>query len=234
MKNKKVLFFDLDDTLITCSGYYDEVEITMPNVPKPLHAINPRIIMGQDKWDNLRMQCYLDSKYKCEICDRKLDDKNIQLHELYSYNHTNGVAKFERYISVCKLCHNGIHSGRAASLFRNHNPIFTKKYMLEIAENAFKLVYEYNEEHHAELRLFKTYLEWLRLDELRDELLELMTKYDVKIYRWPRSVGKWERWHLEWNGQKYYTPYHNGHEWRADMREKNKSDYLRHLDLRNP
>lgn len=31
MKNKKVLFFDLDDTLITCSGYYDEVEKKIAN-----------------------------------------------------------------------------------------------------------------------------------------------------------------------------------------------------------
>ena len=42
--------------------------ITMPNIPKPLHALPPRNVMGKTAWDRARKLCYFKADYKCEIC----------------------------------------------------------------------------------------------------------------------------------------------------------------------
>lgn len=215
-----------------CPGDTGVPLITMPNVPQPLHGINPRSLMGEAKWDELRMKLYLESRYKCEICGRALDDKSIQLHELYSYNRAKREAIFQKYIVVCKLCHNAIHSGRMLSFYKNQNLIFTKEYVLEVIENCFKLVGEYNVKNETVLRLYHTFLKFLYLADLEKEVRELIAKYNIKFYDWQGKLGDWRQWHLIWNGKKYYSPYLNSEHWRDAMWIHNSSgdDRLRKLN----
>ena len=37
--------------------------ITMPNVPRPLHGLPPRKIMGNATWNHVRKRCYFDAGY---------------------------------------------------------------------------------------------------------------------------------------------------------------------------
>ena len=206
--------------------------ITMPNIPKPLHGINPRMIMGEDNWDQLRMKCYIDSSYKCEICGKLLDDKTIQLHELYKVSRKEKYALFERFIPVCILCHNGIHSGRAISLYRNNNTIFTKAYILTIADHCFSLISNYNKQNNTDYRLFKTFLNYLYFPELEQDMRELISKYDIHFYEWRGGLGKWTSWRLIYDGKEYFSPYENSDAWREAMRRHNSSgdDKLRRFN----
>jgi len=39
-----------------------------PNIPKPLHGINPRTIKGQEWWDEKRQVAYKENNYCCWAC----------------------------------------------------------------------------------------------------------------------------------------------------------------------
>ena len=44
--------------------------LTMPNVPKPLHLLAPRTILGNKTWNSMRHYCYNQAHDHCEICGR--------------------------------------------------------------------------------------------------------------------------------------------------------------------
>lgn len=202
--------------------------LTMPNIPLPLHGLPPRVLMGNATWDHVRKKCYYDAGYKCEICG--IDFAEIKpryaAHELYSYNYEEHEGVFERCIAICAKCHDFIHSGRLITMYANHNPMYPKSYLLEIVEKGFSLVHSYNEEHsEAPLRVYATFLDYLDHPALREEMLELIKKYDIKFYddKTPRKKV-WEDWHLIWGGRRYNTPYKSQSDWAEAMEKRNKQD----------
>lgn len=202
--------------------------ITMPNVPRPLHGLAPRTIMGVSTWNHVRKRCYYDAGYKCEICG--VDFAEIRpryaAHELYSYDWIAGTGKFERCIAICQVCHNAIHSGRLITMYKNQNPLYPKEYVLKVVEHCFKLVNNYNAEHRNKkpLRVYSTFLEYLKLDSLTKEMEKLINQYDIKFYQEPKRIAKWEDWRLIIGNKEHNTPYKNEGEWVAAMEENNKKN----------
>jgi hypothetical protein len=97
--------------------------LLMPNIPKPLHGVNPRTIMGKQWWDIKRNEAYASTNYHCISCGiHKFDDFNYGLprldaHELYSFDYDNFSCCFLDIVPLCTICHDGIHTGRISSLF---------------------------------------------------------------------------------------------------------------------
>lgn len=203
--------------------------ITMPNVPKPLHGIPPRVIMGKTTWDHVRKKCYFDAGYKCEICGEEPPKGQLHAHELYSYDYKKGTGKFERCIAICKKDHDFIHSGRLITMLKNNNILYPKEYVLGVVEKGFKLVHDYNCTHRNKkpLRVYSTFLEYLKVPCIHDEMVALIDKYDIQFYQHPDDSAGWGEWKLLLGEKEYPTPYANAEEWRTAMIQKSKEDTAR-------
>lgn len=203
--------------------------ITMPNIPRPLHGkgLQPRTIFGKSAWDFMRKKTYFNADYKCEICGREPEKRDLHAHELFSYDYEKATGEFKRAIAICRTCHDGIHSGRLLTMYRNGNPLYPKSYVLKVVENCFRLVSEYNNAHSDEepLRVYATYLDYLTPAELRDEVQELIEKYNIKFYQEHITKGKrWKGWKVLVGSTWHYSPYQSQSDWEAAMAENNKLD----------
>ena len=203
--------------------------LTMPNVPRPLHGLPPRKIMGDSTWNHVRKRCYFNAGYKCEICGIDPPKGQLAAHELYSYDYKDGVGKFERCIAICKRDHDFIHSGRLITMYKNGNPLYPKSYLLSVVEKGFKLIHDYNAEHRNKkpLKAYATFLEYLKVPEIASEIQALIDKYDIRFYTEPKRIAKWGDWKLLFGNKEYPTPYADQGEWVRAMEEASKKDTIR-------
>jgi len=205
--------------------------IAMPNLPKPLHGQCPRTLLGAGVWNQMRGHCYTEAEDTCEICGYKPDNlRNRHAHEVFEIDYEKGEARFVRAFCVCALDHLGcIHTGRAITLYKQGNPIYPKEFLLAGAEKAFKTIYEYNQDHpEADLRAYVTFLDYLKVDELKEPMEELIKKYDIKFYMEdPKKTAKWGTWKLFIGKNEYPTPYANEKEWEEAMKKQGEKDSAR-------
>ena len=205
--------------------------IAMPNIPKPLHTVNPRNLLGATTWDYMRKACYHMAHDTCEICGEKPDNpRRRHGHEVYDIDYEAGTATFKRVFCICSLDHLAcIHTGRAITLYKQGNPLYPKEFLLEGAEKAFKTIDEYNKDYpNADLRAYATYLEYLKCDELKEPMEELIKKYDVKFYMEdPAKMAEWGDWKLLISNKEYPTPYANEKEWKEAMKKQGERDTAR-------
>lgn len=91
-----------------------------PNIPKPLHGINPRTIKGKSWWDRVRKQAYAARDFTCWACGvHKTDAKFhrwLEGHEIYEFDYQRGRVTFKSLCALCHACHNYIHDGRMQML----------------------------------------------------------------------------------------------------------------------
>lgn len=201
--------------------------ITMPNVPRPLHGMPPRKIMGQSNWDKMRKRCYYDAGYKCEACGAEPEKGGLDAHELYDIDWTKGTSTFVRCVALCKKCHSFIHSGRLITLYKQGNPLYTREYLMSVVEHGFKLIKEHNDKYHDHLKAYATFVEYLKVPSITEDITKLIKKYDMSFYSEPKKIAKWGDWRLVWRGKEYYTPYKDAAEWQAAMVEYGKQDTKR-------
>lgn len=202
--------------------------LTMPNIPKPLHGLAPRTVMGDYEWGKVRKQCYADAHDLCEICGMVLSGKRgpglvlHEAHEAYETDYETYTSTFIRPICVCGFCHRFIHSGRAITCYLNHEPLWTKEYMLTIAEHGFSLIDQWNRQHPDDepLRVYETMLSWVDEPSLHDEMQELIDKYHIEFWGAPhRKIwdNSWGKWKLVYKDTEYYSPYQTPMDWERAM-----------------
>ena len=98
-----------------------QLEILLhPNIPKPLHGISPRVVLGEAWWDIARQKAYLAADFHCEACGVAKRDARyhnwLEAHEFYEYDYARGRLKLLRLTALCHACHNFIHDGRMRML----------------------------------------------------------------------------------------------------------------------
>lgn len=204
--------------------------IAMPNIPRPLHGVNPRTLLGTSMWNSMRRRCYADANDTCEICGRKPEKLSQRHgHEVYKIDYANGTATFCRVYCLCSLCHLGcIHTGRALTLWKHDNPLCPTEFLLEGAEHAFKIIHEYNQTGpEVELRAYATFLDYLKHDELREPMEKLIDKYKIKFYKEVEDMVEWNKWKLIIGDTEYPTPYASEKEWKDSMDEREQKDTAR-------
>lgn len=206
--------------------------IAMPNIPRPLHGVNPRTLLGASTWNHMRKLCYAQANDTCEICGYKPENlRHRHGHEVYEIDYAHGTAKFVKVFCLCSLCHLAcIHTGRALTLWKKKNPLYPTEFLLKGAEHAFKIIHDYNVEHpDADLRAYSTFLDYLKHDELKGTMEELIKKYDIKFYTEVEDMAEWGDWKLIVGNREYPTPYASKEEWRATFEDREASDTARIL-----
>lgn len=206
--------------------------IAMPNIPRPLHGVNPRTLLGASTWNHMRKLCYAQANDTCEICGYKPENlRHRHGHEVYEIDYAHGTAKFVKVFCLCSLCHLAcIHTGRALTLWKKKNPLYPTEFLLKGAEHAFKIIHDYNVEHSdADLRAYSTFLDYLKHDELKGTMEELIRKYDIKFYTEVEDMAEWGDWKLIIGNREYPTPYASKEEWRATFEDREASDTARIL-----
>lgn len=154
-----------------------------PNIPKPLHGLNPRTILGQQWWDNTRRKAYAEQDYCCLACgvhkSNALFHSWLEGHEFFKIDYVVGYAEVTKIVALCHACHNYIHSGRMRML--------VDKGQMSIIKMADIIQY-------GERILDQAGLPY-RVDP------PTVVQQD------------WSKWYLLLEGIKYYSPYKNIEDW---------------------
>lgn len=220
-----------------CPNVNDTSILAMPNIPYPLHSLAPRTVLGATTWNFMRKACYKKAGKTCEICGYKpsgVDGDYCHAHEVYDIDYARQQAEFKRTICLCKRCHlMCIHTGRALTLYKQGNPMYTKERLLVGAEHAFTIINNWNKEHPEEepLRVFSAWLDYMKQPDLKEPMKELIEKYNIKFYsvneKW-YNRDNWTKWKLMVGNKWYETPYENREAWELAMTEKSKDPHDDH------
>jgi hypothetical protein len=100
------------------SSEYDPTILLHPNIPKPLHGLNPRTIMGDKAWLELSSRVR-GSTSCCMACGTsKFTTGTLDCHEEYEIDYAKGTSRLKRYVAICKSCHDFIHCGRMKNMMK--------------------------------------------------------------------------------------------------------------------
>jgi hypothetical protein len=124
--------------------------LSQPHVPKPLHGLNPRTILGQSWWDIVRERAYQSTDYHCLACgvhkSEAKQHKWLEAHELWNIDYTTGICTVNDIVPLCHYCHNFIHRGRLYMIMGKEKSIENVKDILGnglkiLADNKLKAFY---------------------------------------------------------------------------------------------
>lgn len=184
--------------------------LTQPNVPKPLHGIAPRTIMGQKWWDATRQKAYESTDFHCNACGvAKADAKArnwLEAHEFWDIDYRNGIAKITGIYPLCHYCHNFIHSGRLEKIIGVEK---NEDEAVRILEHGFKVLSK------AGLKCF-------------DGTLDLANKlgantFGVTAYETPETDVEWKEWRLNFEGKDYYSNFDSFEHWQEFYARQNEA-----------
>lgn len=165
-----------------------------PNVPKPLHRLAPRNILGSGWWNKTRQEAYASTNFHCVACgaqkyEVKGSKKWLEGHEVYDIKYADGIATYIETVPLCPFCHNYIHDGRMRALLQK-GELHHAKYIAVI--------------QHGNQVLERAGLQKMGHNARTEELARL-TKSG--------KIAKWQKWRLILFGKVYRTPYKHIGEW---------------------
>jgi hypothetical protein len=91
-------------------------------IPSTCHFSNVRTTVKPKEWDKIRYISYEAAGHKCEICKNVGTDQGykhaVECHEIWEYDDVNHIQKLVGLISLCPICHQVKHIGRAIKMGR--------------------------------------------------------------------------------------------------------------------
>jgi hypothetical protein len=109
---------------VDLSSYPGHLILLHPNIPKPLHGLTPRDLLGKEWWDVRRQQAYARFNYQCWACGVHKSKARyhswLEGHECYVINYQEATASYIGVSALCHCCHNYIHDGRLYALHQGH------------------------------------------------------------------------------------------------------------------
>ena len=90
------------------------------NIPKPLHGIAPRKVLGSSWWRKTRHDAFEAYNWHCAACGVFVRDAKIkawlEAHEIYDFDYNHGTLTYLRTVPLCHCCHAFVHNGRLKML----------------------------------------------------------------------------------------------------------------------
>ena len=169
-----------------------------PNVPKSMHGMAPRVILGQKWWNNTRQKSYRSTNFHCQACGiwkhEARGKKWLEGHELYDIDYVKGRMSYVETVPLCNYCHNYIHDGRMLALL-NKGKYRHSKYVSVI---------QYGDRVLAEARLKR-----LTHEERDNAILDAMLE---------GNVAQWRDWRLVLFGKLYPPKFKTEKQWELAFR----------------
>lgn len=176
--------------------------ISYPNIPKPLHGLNPRTIMGRERWDSERQKVYASTDYHCAACgvhkSRAKKHKWLEAHEMFEIDYRKGVADLVEIIPLCRFCHAFIHSGLLR--IRARKKEVTAQHVRDVMEHGCEVLRRDNSPI------------FVGTAELCD--LVSVDRAGILIMRQPNKIADWSTWRMVWNGNEYRGKFKSFAQWR--------------------
>jgi hypothetical protein len=170
-----------------------------PNIPKPLHGLNPRTIKGKDWWDNVRYAAQAEYSYCCAACGVHKSDAKCYMwlegHEFFDMNFYTGRCEVKEIVPLCHYCHNFIHSGRLR-VIKNK----TDDEKRDIIDHGLNVLF------NARIGFCQpsSYILAIELG-LKCNLMPIKETF--------KDYLKWKDFHLVLDGETYYSKFKNYEEW---------------------
>ena len=178
--------------------------LSSPNIPKPLHGLNPRTIKGQGWWDITRQQAYQSTDYHCIACGvHKTEAKDkqwLEAHEDLHIDYKTGACEVRSIVPLCHYCHNFIHSGRLY--------VMTTKGQISM-DKAIEIL-----QHGIEILKINNLRIYTGTNDIAEEFGLIKLLKEIPIFTPPIGV-KWDKWHLVLDGKEYYSKFKDMNEWHS-------------------
>lgn len=176
--------------------------LTHPNIPKPLHGLNPRSIKGKQWWDMNRQAVYKSTDYHCIACgvhkSKAKGHQWLECHEYWNIMYEIGVCEVIALIPLCNYCHCFIHSGRLYATAGGETPMSVA---LEKLKHGFEILIQ------NKLPAFYGTVQVAR---------ELGLAIDIDTWEPPEApeIG-WSDWVLMFEGKEYRSKFEDYYAWAA-------------------
>lgn len=176
--------------------------LSSPNIPKPLHGLNPRTIMGREKWDIERRKVYETTDHRCAACgvhkSQTRKHKWMEAHEIFEIDYANGVANLKEIVPLCHFCHSFIHSGLLRVMARKRK--VTANHVREVLRHGCNLLVQGN------------YCMFVGTADLCD--ITGVDRFDIPVMRVPKKIAAWGDWKMVWGGVEYPAKYTSQEQWK--------------------
>ena len=195
-----------------------------PHIPKPLHGLNPRTLLGQEWWDNQRFVAYKYYDYHCWACGVTAMEAKysalLEAHERYKYKYRKARAEMIEVVALCKACHMFVHSGLTCTLYVAEEITFTRMHNV-IWRGTTILTDAGMKPNPYALFSYRMVLDLMRQQGKHvvghEESAQALKMYNLSDrHQLPKhpELG-WSKWRLVIEGKKYKSIYKNMEEWEA-------------------
>ena len=163
------------------------------NVPKPMHGVAPRVVLGDKWWNATRKTTYKSTLYHCVACgvhkSKARGRQWLEAHELYKIDYKKGLMIYLESIPLCHFCHNYIHDGRMISLMAKDKFHYGKyKYIIR----------------HGDRVLSNSGLKRLTYKEREDINIDRILN---------NEMAEWSKWRLVIGKKKYKPKFKSDYAW---------------------
>lgn len=173
------------------------------NIPKPMHGLAPRVVLGTSWWNKERKKAYASTHYRCLACGvHKFYAQYrewLEGHEVYNIDYAKGRMTYVEAVPLCHFCHNFIHDGRLRALLERG----------QIPHGKYSAIISHGNRVLAEAGLTKMSYE------------ERDLAYTNGVLN--GSVATWNTWRLAVFGKEYEPIYKSYEEW-LGYNERRNSD----------